>query len=342
MKTLIYILSLCLLCLSVLGQHADSAQFYLNKGVHFKEEKRWQQARLSLEKAAHFDTANKEVLLAMGELALLTNNHYQAIEAFSKLNVLQPNDANVIRRLAELFFNAGRYEDAISFGERWEAKHPNEPLHYLMGMSYYHQSNYPIAVNRLLYAADAETASPYLFYTIGRAYVEMERYEKAVPYYKKAADLDTANARYLYELALVYYAIPNDLLAIKSFEEAAARGWKQDADYDENLGYCYLNVKKYSEAIVLFKRSLQKKPYQPSLQFVLAETYYRSGNYASAIEEWDRLLQINKRDAKALYMIGMSYIKMGQKEKGTTLCDQAITIDPTLSSLRQKKINMGL
>ena len=146
----------------------------------------------------------------------------------------------------------------------------------------------------------------------------------------------------MYELALIYYAIPNDIAAIAAFEEAAARGWKQDADYDENLGYCYLNVKKYREAIQLFKQSLEKKPYSPSLQFVLAETYYRSGAYQYAIDLWDAMLQQDPRNAKALYMIGMSYLKMGQKEKGTALCDKAIAMDPTLSSLRQKKINMGL
>jgi len=38
----------------------------------------------------------------------------------------------------------------------------------------------------------------------------------------------------------------------------------------------------------------------------------------------------------------MCYQKMGQKEMGMALCDKAIEMDPSLSSLKQKKMNMGL
>ena len=324
------------------AQSSDSASFYLQKGLHLKEERKWQQARISFEKAARFDATNIAIISAMAEMAMETNNTYQAIEAYLKWHQLQPQDADPIRDLAKLYFYAGRYQDALSFAQRWETMQPSKPLHYIVGMSNYHLEHYPNAIHRLLHAAEVEPVNAYLFYTIGRSYIELERYEKAIPYYLKAADIDTSNARYMYELALIYYAVPNDMAAIKAFETAASRGWKQDADFDENLGYCYLNVKKFNEAISLFKRSLEKKPYNPSVQFVLAETYYKSGSYQAAIEQWDVLLQQDNRNAKALYMIGMSYLKMGQKEKGTALCDKAIAMDPSLSSLRQKKMNMGL
>lgn len=342
MKHLIFLIISFVSFLASFAQSTDSASYYLQKGLHLKEERKWQQARNSFEKAARFDASNLAIISAMAEMAMQTNNSYQAIEAYLKWHELQPQDANPIQALAQLYFNTGRYQDALSFAQRWETMQPTKPLHYLVGMSNYHLEHYPNAIHRLLHAAESEPANAHLFYTIGRSYVELERYDKAVPFYVKASDIDTTNARYMYELALIYYAIPNDMAAIKAFETAASRGWKQDADFDENLGYCYLNVKKYKEAITLLKRSLEKRPYNPSVQFVLAETYYKSGSYQAAIEQWDVLLQQDNRNAKALYMIGMSYLKMGQKEKGTALCDQAIAMDPSLSSLRQKKMNMGL
>jgi hypothetical protein len=41
-------------------------------------------------------------------------------------------------------------------------------------------------------------------------------------------------------------------------------------------------------------------------------------------------------------MIGMSFQKKGEKEKGQLLCDKAIAMDPSLESKRQKKMNMGM
>jgi hypothetical protein len=36
-------------------------------------------------------------------------------------------------------------------------------------------------------------------------------------------------------------------------------------------------------------------------------------------------------------MIGMSFQKKGEKEKGMALCDKAIQLDPSLQNLKQKK-----
>ena len=33
---------------------------------------------------------------------------------------------------------------------------------------------------------------------------------------------------------------------------------------------------------------------------------------------------------------------MGQKDKGMALCDKAIEMDPSLNSLKQKKMDMGM
>ena len=78
---------------------------------------------------------------------------------------------------------------------------------------------------------------------------------------------------------------------------------------------------------------------------MIAEAYYYKEKYQEAMNYWDKILEYDKKDASALYMIGMCYQKKGGKEniaKGTRLCDTAIQMDPTLASYRQKKMAMGL
>jgi tetratricopeptide (TPR) repeat protein len=75
---------------------------------------------------------------------------------------------------------------------------------------------------------------------------------------------------------------------------------------------------------------------------MIAEAYYYSGKYQDAIDYWDKILIYDKTNAQSLYMIGMSYQKKGEKDKGIALCDRAILMDPSLSSYKQKKMNMGL
>ena len=77
---------------------------------------------------------------------------------------------------------------------------------------------------------------------------------------------------------------------------------------------------------------------------MVAEAYYYKGKYDAATAYWDKVLEFDKTDASALYMIGMSYQKKGGKEnmdKGIALCDKAIDMDPGLASHKQKKTMDG-
>jgi Tfp pilus assembly protein PilF len=53
------------------------------------------------------------------------------------------------------------------------------------------------------------------------------------------------------------------------------------------------------------------------------------------------MLGYDKTNASALFMIGMCYLKKGDKEKGTQLCDKAIQMDPALASYKQKREMTG-
>jgi tetratricopeptide (TPR) repeat protein len=331
-----------LLQFQAVSQNRDSSDFYLNKANLAKGERRIQLALNLFEKAIKFDTTNTTALKTLGDYAIETRNFRIAIETYTRWYRLEPNNVETYQKLANLYYSLGRYQDALTFTEKWETIHKDKPMHYIAGMCYYYLENYPYAINRLLYAADTDSTNANMFYTIGRSYVEMDRYAQAIPFYKKASELDTKNARYVYEMGMVYYSVPDDKNAIAMFELAAERGWNQNGDYFENLAYCYMNTGNFTKATELLQKSLEKRPYSVGVTYTLAEAQYKSGDYKSAIDSWDKVLQADVKNARSLYMIGMCYQKMGQKDMGMALCDKAIEMDPSLNTLRQKKVDMGL
>ena len=343
MKTVLSFLTL-IFCFStvVVAQNRDSSDSYLLKANAARNERRIQQALNLYEQAIRFDSTNTLALKAMGEYAMEIRNYRHAVLAYNRWYQLEPANEEIFERLANIYFLLGRHKDALEFTERWEKLHKDKPMHYIAGMCYYYLENFPYAINRLLYAIETDSTNPTVYYTIGRSYVEMERYKQAIPYYRKATELDTKNARYVYEMGMVYYAIPDDKNAISMFEQAAQRGWVQNADYYENLAYSYMNIGNFTKASELLLQSLEKRPYSVSVTYALAESYYKGGQYQAAIDNWDKVLQLDNKNARSLYMIGISYQKMGQKDKGMALCDKAIEMDPTLAGLKQKKMDMGL
>ena len=62
--------------------------------------------------------------------------------------------------------------------------------------------------------------------------------------------------------------------------------------------------------------------------------YYKLKKYDEGMAYWEHILEYDKQNARALYMIGMSYQKKGEQEKGKALCDKAITLDPSVKNLK--------
>ncbi len=327
---------------SALSQNRDSSNAVLQRAIVAKQERRIQLAMNLFEKAVQYDTTNVDAIKSMGEWGIESRNYRQAVEAYTRWYRLEPNNEAIFQQLATLYFNLGRHKDALEFVEKWEKLHKDKPMHYIAGMCNYYLENYPQAINRLLYAAETDTTNAGMYYTIGRSYLEMERYKQALPYYQKAVNIDPKNPRYPYEMAMVYYAVPDDKNAIVMFEIAAQRGWAQNADFFESVAYCYMNLGNFDKSSEMLEKSLEKRPSSISVRYLLGESKYKGGHYQEAIDNWDQVLQVDNKNARALYMIGLSYQKMGQKDKGMALCDKAIEMDPSLNSLKQKKMDMGM
>lgn len=343
MKTRLFITAtISLLSLGAFAQNRDSSNAVLQRALIAKQERRIQLAINLFETAVKYDTSNILALKSMGEYGMESKNYRQAVDAYTRWHRLEPNNEETFQQLANLYFNLGRHKDALEFTSKWEKLHKDKPMHYISGMCHYYLEDYPQAINRLLHAAETDTANAVMYYTIGRSYLEMERYKQAIPYYQKAANADQKNARYLYEMAMVYYAIPDDKNAIATFELAAQRGWQQNADFFESLAYCYMNLGNFAKSTENLEKSLEKRPHSLTVRYALAESLYKGGRYKDAIDNWDMVLQTDNKNARALYMIGMAYQKMGQKDKGMALCDKAIEMDPSLNSLKQKKMDMGM
>jgi tetratricopeptide (TPR) repeat protein len=85
------------------------------------------------------------------------------------------------------------------------------------------------------------------------------------------------------------------------------------------------------------KGILEKRPSDINVINMLAESYYDSKKYDDAIAYYDKILQIDAKNAEAMYMMGMSFQKKGEKQKGQAICDKAIELDPSLQNLKKQQ-----
>lgn len=334
MKILSFFAALIALTNVVFAQNTDSAKFYFQKGLVEKEAKRYLAASSFFDKAINFDIKYAAAYQENGYANLAMRKTDAARGHFTKLYELDPTSMAAITELTELYFSYHQYKKAIEFAGKCVGCPNGERI---IAMSSYRLEDYATAVKGLLNVIAKDATDAEAIYTIGRSYLDMEQYIKAVPYYTKAIELDATKNVWMNELGLLYYNL-NDFQHAKVYLiKAQENGYPASNDFNENLGYAYIFSGEFEKGEKLLLAILSKKPGNKDILRDIAEAYYQQKMYDKSLNFCQQLLVLDEKDAKALYQAGLCFQKKGQKEKGQSMCDNAIKIDPSLSGLRQKQ-----
>ena len=339
MKNLLTALSL-ILAFTASAQTTDSAQYFYNRGLEFKEAKLYSKAAKSLEKAIAIDPKFTAAYLQNGYINAAMYKNSAAIANFSKVRELEPGNMMAIKELMELYYNYRQFAKALELAQLCKDCANAQKITALI---YYQQEDYAKAEKALLAVLAKNSNDAEVAYALGRTYMEMEQQKGTIEYYEKAVALDTTKAIWMNELGVIYFAAGNFRKAVVYFNKAAAAGFQQSNGFNENLGFAYLYSGEYDKGEKLLLTVLERKPGNKELIRDIADAYYDSKNYDKALDYCQKLLEADDKDAKALYQAGLCFVKKGQKDKGQAMCDKAIEMDPSLSNMRrQQNIAPGL
>jgi len=337
MKSLFLICCASFVLQAAFSQSIDSSGFFYQKGMEEKSKRLYMVAFNDLQKSIQLKADNIDAQRELGLTAVELRKYENARQAFLRVNELKKDDTTAIQNLANLYFWTHQWPQAVQFAMKARDLHTGKSWNYIIGKSYYEQEDYGQAFKYLQAAAKDDSTNAEIPYLVARAFVDMNNYKPAILYFQKAISLDSTKVQWIYECALTFATIYDDKSAIKYYELAAAKGYKKDNDFYENLSDSYIAAGQSEKGLELMLQVLEKKPADLDLLYSIAHTYYRLKKYDQAIDYWDRILGFDKQNARALYMIGMSYQKKGDNKKGQQLCDKAIEMDPSLKNLRQER-----
>jgi tetratricopeptide (TPR) repeat protein len=340
MKNLISTASLCLLANLLFAQNIDSSQYYFQKGMTEIEARHFAVAGKFFDKAIQLKPDFTDAYVANGKANIEMSRVYEANQNFAKAYELQPSNTEVIKELANLYFNNRQYQKAIALAQKCASC---DNADRILGMSYYGTEDYGKAVAFLQKAIKKNGQDAEAIYQLGRTYLELENEKGAIPQYQKAVSLQPARNQWSYELGLIFYNQNDYKSALKYFDIAGSNGFNKNNDYYENYGFAQLYTGDVENGMKTLTTILERKPNNMELLNNIANAMYETKRYEAALDYFKKLLDINPKDANSLFMAGMTFQKMGEKEKGQKICDNAIAMDPSLARNRQKKdMPMGL
>jgi tetratricopeptide (TPR) repeat protein len=336
MRILLTAVFVCALTFFAFAQ-ADSATLFLQKGLEEKAKGRVLESYKALEKAYAYNKTDKQIVQELADVLVALRRYPQAREKYEELEKMGVTSAANYKKLLEISFNLRQYPDAIKHANALKKADASQKVAYYIGKAHYEQEALGDAIRFLNEALTEEPQNAEIPYYIARSYADMMNFKAAIPFFQKAIALKPAETRWIYEMALIYYGMHDDKNALKYLLEAAERGYKRDAEYLENLGIAYLNTGETEKGLQILKENLQRRPGDQRILDMIAQACYDAKKWDEAIGYWDQLLALDKENASALYMIGMSYQKKGETEKGQALCERAIQMDPSLAGNKQKK-----
>jgi tetratricopeptide (TPR) repeat protein len=219
-------------------------------------------------------------LIAAGDAAIVHDQTFLAIEAFSGALALKPNSM----------------------------------LAYLKrGDTYRRRGELAAALRDLRQAAALDSGAPRPVELLGDVNVAMGRYDRAIEEYRRFTVLDDRAPRVLYKLALTYYRNGQAALAIEPLRQAVSFDDRfVEAHY--LLGMAYLERKRDAEALRSLTRAIEINPAFAAAREEMADIYAQRGRNRDSLEQLEALAALEPAHAQRLVSVGLAYAKLGRTD----------------------------
>ena len=327
-------ISLTLLALAIASQTyangfgKDSSQYYYERAMAEKLANRMLVASKLFEKALDFNQDNAIIYAEAAQNLMDMHVPDKAKAYYTKAYELDPKNPKVTKELTNLYFNYRQWDKAIEFANKCTSCDNSDRI---IGMSFYNKEDYVSAEKYLLKTLAKEPNDAQVNYILAKNYIDAEQERKALPYIEKAASLSPEKPNWTLELAILYSDIQNYRAAVPKYEAAQKLGTPQNNEFLENYGYAliYSGVFDKGEEKIL---EVYKKKGNKEILRQLATTLYQLKQYDRSLDFCSKLLEVDPKDGKAMYQAGLSFIKLGKKDKGQAMCDKGIELDPSLAS----------
>ena len=96
-----------------------------------------------------------------------------------------------------------------------------------------------------------------------------------------------------------------------------------------NLGLAYLKQEQYSNARPLFAKIADAHPANAQAQQLLATCQLYTGQVAEGVHRLESLRATQPRDVGVLYLLGLGYYRMGEKDKASALATEMMAASTT-------------
>jgi len=216
-KTVGWLVFAALAVIFVLQMPRIAARGYIHLGSSYFALKRYGQAEKAyLHAKALADDSCAACGLGMTYSAL--GRQDDAEKEFQRSMRLDPNDACPYAQSGTMYYDHGKYPEAIAAFKRAVVLLPSYGSYMLLGNSYVYTRDYEASVEAYKKAIQIDPKNVRAYYQLGIAYDYQQRYDESIKVYNEVLKIDPHHQGARYYLAVAYAAQHNKRAAIEQYE----------------------------------------------------------------------------------------------------------------------------
>jgi tetratricopeptide (TPR) repeat protein len=268
--------------------------------------------------------ANRDANYNLGLLLLARGAPGKAITYFLRVH---PPDFETRFNLVRAYLRSGNTNAGLNGAAKLSAENKsNVALHFTLGTILAAERQYKPAELEFEKANALQPETFEILYNLGEVYLRAKQYSQAELVFSRALKLKAGSAETLYLLAQVYFdeSRPVDALDLLVRAHKIA---PDNTDVIFLMARVSMNQNFYEDAIPLLESGLKIAPQRADLHAALGESYFMSGKTEKAIEEFQKLIQLDP-SARSYVFMGLSYRHLGRFDDARKYFQDGLKRDP--------------
>lgn len=236
--------------------------------------------------------------------------------------------------VADYYFENSRFSYSRKWYEKVDqeslARSEREKFNFNFGYSNYATNNYRDAKRYLARVENSVEYGSQAKYYIGYMAYEGDDYDKASEYFDQVSDNEKYKENLSYYQADLNFKLGNFEKAIElAMEQLSNSDDLEVSELSKIIGESHFNLEQYKEAIPYLQAYKGKKGRWTNTDFyLLGYSFYKQGDYDSAISEFNKIVDGRNSVAQnAYYHLGESYINVDKKQEALNAFRNASQMD---------------
>ncbi len=250
-----------------------------------------------------------------------------AIEQHQRALEIAPDDLEILNALALDYTRNGEFDRSLEVFEYIERiDNNNEPCFCNRIITYTELNKHEKAEEMFYLAQQIDPDCPLCFYNIGNSLYSRAAFDRAIWCWEKVKELDARHPQINYRIGQAYWAIGNNKMAQRYFEEELNNDPSQ-IEVLLDMAVVLLEQGDTHAARNELVRILEKDAFNASAMFYLGESYLFDSKSQEAVDYYRKALEIDSYMSGPRYRLAQIAMNDGDEKSVAPLLKSELELD---------------